>query len=183
MSGPIPAEPSGVALVCRFVNTAELLERTDELGSPSELSRWLAREGLLEPGRRATRADLRRAADVREALRTLMLANNGLDADTDAASVTLDEAAGQVGLGVRFAGGDVHVEPRAGGVSGAIGRILSIVAASMADGTWPRVKACRADDCRWAYFDLARNRSRAWCSMSSCGNREKARSFRRRHAH
>jgi predicted RNA-binding Zn ribbon-like protein len=182
MSGPIPAEPSEVALVRSFVNTAELDEGTDALGTPSELVRWLADQGLLEPGRRATRVDLRRAVDLREALRALMLANNGLEADIASASATLDETARQSGLGIRFFGGGVRVDPRAGGVSGALGRILAIVAASMADGTWSRVKACRADDCRWSYFDHARNRSRAWCSMSSCGNREKARAFRRRHA-
>ena len=182
MSGPIPKEPSGLLLVRRFVNTAELLEGTDELAAQGELARWLAENGLLETGRAATRVDVRRAVAVREALRALMEANNELPADIDAAAETLDEAARRAGLGVRFGGG-VRLEPSARGVDGALGRILAVVAASMADGTWSRVKACRADDCRWAYFDHARNRSRAWCSMSSCGNREKARAFRRRHAH
>ncbi|MGH3007295.1 MAG: CGNR zinc finger domain-containing protein, partial [Gaiellaceae bacterium] len=45
-----------------------------------------------------------------------------------------------------------------------------------------RLKACRAEDCRWAFYDRARNRSRHWCSMAVCGNRTKARTFRRRHA-
>ena len=31
------------------------------------------------------------------------------------------------------------------------------------------------------FYDQSRNRSRAWCSMEVCGNREKARSFRVRH--
>ncbi|HYH51840.1 MAG TPA: CGNR zinc finger domain-containing protein, partial [Acidimicrobiia bacterium] len=42
-------------------------------------------------------------------------------------------------------------------------------------------KVCRQPDCRWAYYDESRNRSRTWCSMESCGNRAKARSFRQRH--
>jgi len=45
------------------------------------------------------------------------------------------------------------------------------------------MKACRADDCKWAFLDTAKNQSRAWCSMSSCGNREKMRAYRARHAH
>jgi predicted RNA-binding Zn ribbon-like protein len=49
------------------------------------------------------------------------------------------------------------------------------------DGTWPKLKACRSDTCRWAFVDHARNRSRQWCSMSLCGNRAKARAFRARH--
>jgi predicted RNA-binding Zn ribbon-like protein len=52
----------------------------------------------------------------------------------------------------------------------------------MADATWERMKACRADDCRWAYLDTARNRSRAWCSMRVCGNRAKVQAYRERHA-
>jgi predicted RNA-binding Zn ribbon-like protein len=37
------------------------------------------------------------------------------------------------------------------------------------------VRECGADDCRWLFLDTSKNRSRQWCSMQSCGNREKAR--------
>jgi predicted RNA-binding Zn ribbon-like protein len=37
------------------------------------------------------------------------------------------------------------------------------------------VRQCGADDCQWLFLDTTRNRSRQWCSMASCGNREKAR--------
>jgi predicted RNA-binding Zn ribbon-like protein len=37
------------------------------------------------------------------------------------------------------------------------------------------VRVCGADDCAWLFMDTTRNRSRQWCSMQSCGNREKAR--------
>jgi len=37
------------------------------------------------------------------------------------------------------------------------------------------VRLCGADDCRWLFLDTSKNRSRQWCSMQSCGNREKAR--------
>jgi predicted RNA-binding Zn ribbon-like protein len=66
-------------------------------------------------------------------------------------------------------------------VRGALGRILAEVFAGMADGTWERLKACRADGCRWAFLDTAKNRSRAWCSMQSCGNRAKVAAYRERH--
>ena len=52
---------------------------------------------------------------------------------------------------------------------------------AVADGSWSRLKACRSETCRWAFFDAARNRSRAWCDMAVCGNRAKARAYRRRH--
>jgi predicted RNA-binding Zn ribbon-like protein len=37
------------------------------------------------------------------------------------------------------------------------------------------VRECGAPDCRWLFLDTSKNRSRQWCSMQSCGNREKAR--------
>jgi predicted RNA-binding Zn ribbon-like protein len=37
-----------------------------------------------------------------------------------------------------------------------------------------RVRECGGEDCRWLFIDSSRNRSRQWCSMSSCGNRQKA---------
>ena len=37
------------------------------------------------------------------------------------------------------------------------------------------VRECGADTCAWLFMDTTRNRSRQWCSMQSCGNREKAR--------
>ena len=37
------------------------------------------------------------------------------------------------------------------------------------------VRECGASDCHWLFVDTSKNRSRQWCSMSSCGNREKAR--------
>ena len=94
---------------------------------------------------------------------------------------TLTEVARRAGLSVRFQVGESRIEPAAAGVRGALGRILAEVSAGMADGTWSRLKACRANDCRWAFLDTAKNHSRAWCSMQTCGNREKVRSYRERH--
>jgi len=37
------------------------------------------------------------------------------------------------------------------------------------------VRECGADDCAWLFMDTTRNRTRQWCSMQGCGNREKAR--------
>jgi len=117
--------------------------------------------------------------DVREALRALLSANNGLDADVDAASRTLDAAARRAGLRVGFADGRLAF---ASAERSRVAPVLAAVAEAMADGSWSRIKACRADDCRWAYVDHSRNRSRQWCDMSVCGNRAKARRYRSRHA-
>ena len=174
------AAPGALELVRTFVNTLDVEDGVDELASPAALLEWLRRRGLA-PGSAATEADLAAARTLREALRVLLLANNGVNVRKEAA-VSLDRTARKAGLRVRFdASGAPRVEPAVRGVDGALGRILAAVAAGMAEGTWERLKACRADDCRFAFYDHARNRSRQWCSMAVCGNRTKARAYRRRH--
>jgi len=43
-----------------------------------------------------------------------------------------------------------------------------------------RLRACAASDCGWWFADDTKNRSRRWCDMTLCGNREKLRRFRSR---
>ena len=50
--------------------------------------------------------------------------------------------------------------------------------AVQARGEWPRLKVCASPDCRWAFWDTTRNRSRRWCDMAGCGNRAKNRTWR-----
>ena len=45
-------------------------------------------------------------------------------------------------------------------------------------GDLDRLKQCPPDDCRWLFLDRTKNRSRRWCDMATCGNREKARRSR-----
>lgn len=44
-----------------------------------------------------------------------------------------------------------------------------------------RVRMCESDTCQWVFFDHSRNRSRRWCDMATCGNRNKARRFYDKH--
>jgi predicted RNA-binding Zn ribbon-like protein len=95
----------------------------------------------------------------------------------------LDAAARRARLTLRFTGADeTALEPAAGGVDGALGRLLAIVKAALDDGTWQRLKVCPADTCLWAFYDASRNRSAVWCDMRVCGNRAKVRGYRERHA-
>jgi len=172
--------PGGLALVQQFVNTYDVEDGADQVGDPERLRAWLARSGLLGTDERLGAADHQRAVEVREALRAVLLANAG--APLDGGSVeTLNRASRNSRLLVRFhPDGRTTLEADPVGVEGAIGRLLAAVHTSMADGTWPRFKACRNDECHWAYYDHSKNRSRRWCAMDSCGNAMKARSYRRR---
>jgi predicted RNA-binding Zn ribbon-like protein len=174
---PVTNPRERLELVRLFVNTLDVEDGVDALDRG-----WLADQGLIDRTEDVDAADLHRLAEVREAIRALLLANNGVAVDVDRCLATLDAAAVRVGLAVRFRPGEgATLEAEAAGVDRAAGRILAAVAAAMGTESWSRLKACRAEDCTWAFFDAARNRSRAWCSMDVCGNRAKARAYRARH--
>jgi predicted RNA-binding Zn ribbon-like protein len=161
---------SSLELVRDFVNTYDVEERTDALATRAALTRWLREHGI------AGAADLREAVQVREALRELLLANNHLAADVAGASAVLDHAARRAQLHIRFDGGAAHVHS-----GGGLGALLAAAATAMSSEDWPRLKACRAEACHWAFIDRAKNRSRAWCDMKVCGNRQKVQRYRERH--
>lgn len=172
--------PHGLELVVDFVNTLDIESGSDRLSAPGDLGDWLAERGLLESPAPLAAADLRAAAQLREALRSAMLAHNGGPQD-DSADLRLEAVARRGDLGVRFlAGGSVQLAPQAEGFEGALAALLVPVAQAIADGSWKRVKACRAPDCHWAFYDRSRNRSGTWCEMAVCGNRTKVRAYRER---
>jgi len=173
--------PHDLDLVIDFVNTLDLEEGTDELSSADDLADWLAKRRLGTARSLALdEGEHRRAIELREALRSLMLANNG-GRHAPRAGRELERAAREGELGIHFADdGSAALAPGAGGFAGALARLLVPVAEAIADGSWQRVKACRAADCHWAFYDRSRNRSGVWCSMAVCGNRAKVRSYRSR---
>lgn len=177
--------PGQLELVREFVNTLDLEDETDELGTPDQLAAWLSANELAPQDVRANAADLERATQLREALRAVLLSHNGGAPAPKKSAGILDDAAYRARVQLRFRD-DVSavLEPAQGGIDGALGRLLAIVHASIADGTWSRLKACREHTCEWAFYDHTKNRSGAWCEMGVCGNRAKARAFReRRTAH
>jgi predicted RNA-binding Zn ribbon-like protein len=179
-SVPEKTAPDPLRLVQRFVNTVDLESGEDELTEPAQLRAWLAERGLIGRDEPVTRADLRRALDVREGLRALLLANAGMPLDAERVE-RLDRAAARAGVRVEFRpGAEPRLAPEAGGVDGAIGRLMAIVAGAVEQGSWQRLKACHRDVCHWAFFDHSKNHSGRWCQMEVCGNIEKARAFRER---
>jgi predicted RNA-binding Zn ribbon-like protein len=179
-SVPEKTAPEPLRLVQRFVNSVDLESGEDELIEPTDLRAWLAERGLIESDATVTRADLRRALEVREGLRELLLAHNGMPADPERVD-RLDRAAARAGVRVEFkAGAEPRLAPEPRGVDGAIAQLMAIVAGAVEQGTWSRLKACPRDVCHWAFFDHSKNHSGRWCQMEVCGNIEKARAFRER---
>ena len=170
--------PDGLDLVIDFVNTFEVEKGVDELETPAGLAAWLRARGLWQGPVRP--AHLEQATRLREALRALMAAHNGMPSDPHAGD-ELEAVAARGRLTVSFGSdGAPQFVARDPGLAGALARLLIPVVQSAADGSWTRVKACRADACRWAFYDQSRNRSGVWCDMAVCGNRTKVRAYRER---
>jgi predicted RNA-binding Zn ribbon-like protein len=169
-----------LGLVQAYVNTVDLEAGTDAFSNPNTLTAWLVARGLMSQGPPGTDADLKHAAAVREAIRGVIGANSGT-AVYPVDIATLNGAAAASRLRARFGSdGKARLEPEAGGVEGALGRIVAAVYTAMGEEDWTRLKLCGSHTCRWAFYDRSRNHSSRWCRMASCGNRQKARRFRER---
>jgi predicted RNA-binding Zn ribbon-like protein len=185
-AGPQPAgrppAPGRLGYVQAFLNTFwELGGSGDEVwSSPAAYGGWLAERGF---GREATREDLARAIELREALRALCLANHD-GGDAPEAIARLDEIADDVApaAGLTPSLGSSAIEAVREGPDAACALALGIVLIARVDGTFHRLKACPHERCGWAFYDVSRNRSSQWCSMRICGNRTKGEAFRRRHS-
>jgi len=173
--------PGRLRLVEEFVNTLDLDVGVDGLARPADLVDWLTERGLARPDLEVGPADLKRAVELREALRAALLANNGGEPPGDAVIATLNRVGRRARLVLRFDGlGEAVLEPVSDDLDAALGRLLAVVHDAMETGQWARLKACRSDDCLWAFYDRSKNHSRHWCSMDVCGSQAKARSYRRR---
>jgi len=172
-----------LGLVQAFVNTVDMQDGPEGLSDPNTLKGWLVARDLVDTAAEVRESDLKHAVALREAIRGVIGANSGGSIyPVDVA--TLNEAATASRLRARFGpDGKARLEPEIGGVVGAMGRIVAAVFASMAEPDWTRLKLCGSPTCRWAFYDRSRNHSSRWCTMASCGNREKARRFRQHARH
>ncbi len=175
-----PPAPEPLDVIRQLVNTLDIESGTDDLGDPALVQSWFAAHDLIEATAKVTPSDQRRVVEMREAMRALLLANNG-EPLAPAAVKVLNSVASRSPLEAHFdPTGAIAVSGRDGGVDGALGQLMAIVVQAVADDTWPRLKACRDDECHWAFYDHSRNRSGQWCVMAVCGNRNKARTYRER---
>lgn len=146
---------------------------------PGALAWWLREEGLMPAGIGVSEEDFSWALGIRDALVEKVRENMGAAADADA-DARLNEAAAETGLRPRF--DDPRLVPTVDGVRGAIGRLLGVAFMAELDGSWHRFRLCADPSCTTVFYDRSKNHSAKWCSMQTCGNRNKVRAFRQRHA-
>lgn len=194
----VPAEAADVARCLAFVNT--LSDRPtsapfERLVSYEALVEWAAEAGVVradeaaELASRARRREaeaatvLTRARDLRELLHAVLVAAEGhRTVPAPVLSRLAEYLAGACARG-RLVGHEgtlqwVHVGGHA------LDRILWELARSVGrfvgSPALGRVRACSAAACGWWFVDDTKNRSRRWCDMKVCGNREKVRRYRTR---
>jgi predicted RNA-binding Zn ribbon-like protein len=179
--------PGDLRKVQAFVNTLDIEQGVDELTTPAALDSWLQREGLAGPSAalRSGAADLTAALELREALRGVLSSHVRHEPrgqpDDGAGRLATIAATMQARLQAD-ADGRVSLVPVGAGSRAGLTRLLLIAADAAATGTWPRLKVCSADDCRWSFYDRSPTRTGCWCSMSVCGSRAKSRAYRDRAA-
>ncbi|MGW5973603.1 CGNR zinc finger domain-containing protein [Streptomyces sp. NPDC055186] len=167
--------PASAVLVEAFANTVDVEETSDEIATPAGLADWLTGRGLLDtPG--GIPPDVHESyLTLRAGIREELGSHVG-----DLPDPELLAAADQV-----LAGHPVLVTSR-GSLTPAAGlpaerRPLAALAIAwnelVTTGDAVRLKRCAEHTCGWAFWDVSKNRSRRWCSMKVCGNRNKSRSY------
>lgn len=183
-----------------FVNTRSRRgtpAETDTLTSFQALAEWARTAGvvpapaadrLLAEARRhpaEARRALAHALELRETLHEAFAALAGGRQPSARLLATLGAHLGGAFESARLVAHDGRLQwaPGPATTLEAIARELARAAGTLVSSSaMARVRACAADDCRWWFIDDTRNRSRRWCEMKTCGNREKLRRFRARGA-
>ena len=64
----------------------------------------------------------------------------------------------------------------------ALAPVAEAAAELLATGNFELIRRCESPSCVLWFYDGTKSHHRRWCSMASCGNREKAAAFRKRRA-
>ena len=193
-----PEESIDADRVLAFVNTLSARPTAapvERLVSYEALADW-AREQRLVPGAAADRliaearrhphqaaAVLARAKEFREALNALAEA---IDHERQPATSTLEtigmflSSAYAHGRLVPYEGALQWVSSTDDDLERIVWEIARAAGRLVVSPRLARIRACAASDCGWWFADDTKNRSRRWCDMKICGNREKVRRFRAR---
>jgi predicted RNA-binding Zn ribbon-like protein len=162
-------------------------EETDMLRTGDVLGRWGRRLGLLgDDAKSASAAELRRARALRDAVYRLFASiSHEQDPSTEHISLLMHNYTEAVNRATLLASGVCYQldwpaqDPR---------RVRYAVATDAIEllrdpERLGRVSRCPGRDCGWLFLNLSGRRR--WCSMSTCGSREKMRRLyqrRRQHA-
>ncbi|MEM9223702.1 MAG: CGNR zinc finger domain-containing protein [Pseudomonadota bacterium] len=163
----------GGRLALDFVNTTDWSSDgeavLDKLATIGDVRRWTEAAGLGPAVGAKLSHDLPALLDFRLQLRNVLLAAMDGSAPSPGALARLNEALASGG-GLRMAG--KRLLP-----AGSLRWLVSVSAMALfgEPRDMARLRMCPGHDCGWLFVDESRNGRRRWCTMATCGNREKAR--------
>ncbi|MYR05507.1 hypothetical protein GTV32_03890 [Gordonia sp. SID5947] len=179
MTAQVPEFRLGNVLATSFTGT--LSERHGEpverIPTPSRLVDWLAVYGLEVAS--CTPTELELARQLREALHAAMTAAAVEDALPASAVRVINERSAQ-GRAAAILTPDGHRQWRLGsgsGIEDALGVIAADAISIIAGERDGKLALCASPTCQAAFFDASQSRSRRWCDMNTCGNRQKKARF------
>ncbi|WP_261717297.1 CGNR zinc finger domain-containing protein [Streptomyces sp. FZ201] len=167
--------PPCARLVEEFANTVDVEEASDEISTPDALARWLRDRKLsdltvqISPAAHGMYLALR--AGIRDELGTHV---------GDAPDPELTEAADEVLRAhpvLVTASGTLTVAPGLPVERQPLAALAIAWNELVMSGSANRLKRCAEHTCGWVFWDVSKNRSRRWCSMRVCGNRNKSRAY------
>jgi predicted RNA-binding Zn ribbon-like protein len=149
---------------------------SDSLKSAADLARWLLAAGLGETT--PDESDLALARSLREAIYGLVLARvRGLPLNRGH-RLTINAIA--AGIAPFLSLTDEGVATTFGTVRQLLTGLALETIALVGSEEGSRLRQCEAESCAVLFLDESRTGERRWCSMASCGNRAKVKSYRQR---
>jgi predicted RNA-binding Zn ribbon-like protein len=139
----------------------------------ADLDRWLISAGQATRPPSSTEDDVQLARRLREAI--YVIASGG---ESNMARETLNTVAAMPAAKPRLTpSGQLE---RHGSARNLLATIAREAIELLGSAECERIRQCDGDGCSLLFLDLSRTGERKWCSMSGCGNRAKARAFRKR---
>src|SRR3990170_1285579 len=169
----------GNVLATSFTGT--LTERhgdaVDPIPPPQRLVDWLAVNGLAVDS--CTTAQLELARELRESIHAAATAAAIQDALPASAVQVINDcsAQGRAAAILTPEGKRRWRLSSASCVEDALGVIAADAISIIAGERDGRLALCASPTCRAAFFDTSQSRTRRWCDMNTCGNRQKKARF------
>ncbi|MEK2474205.1 CGNR zinc finger domain-containing protein [Streptomyces noursei] len=179
MRAEFPDFRLGKVLATSFTGT--LSERhgdaVERIPTPQRLVDWLVVNGLAVDSCTAAQLDL--ARELRESIHAVATAAAIQDALPASAVQVINDcsAQGRAAAVLTPEGQRRWRLSSASRVEDALGVIAADAISIVADERDGKLALCASPTCQAAFFDTSQSRTRKWCDMNTCGNRQKKARF------
>jgi predicted RNA-binding Zn ribbon-like protein len=179
MSSEFPDFRLGTVLATSFTGTLSERHGTavERIPTPQRLVDWLAVNGLAVDS--CTSAQLKLARELRESIHAAATAAAGQGALPASAIHVINDCsiAGRASAVLTPEGNRQWRLSSTARVEDALGVIAADAISIISGERDGRLALCASPTCQAAFFDTSQSRSRRWCDMNTCGNRQKKARF------